>query len=149
MTRQFLQTDFTIPKDPDLQRIMLKEYLETIASAVNSIPITEASTPPAPSPPAPSPPAYLETTIDCGQLPNRGEKLVDHHIPWTNSTRVLKIEGVANNPGVAAMPITPFADCNVLAYGVTVVVFSHQILILTAVDYRRFTESFVTIRYTN
>lgn len=143
MTRKFLQTDFTIPQDPELQRILIKEYLEEIAYAVNSIPKTTES-----PPKAPSPPAYLTEIVDCGSLPNNDAKFVNHNIPWTNSTRVLRISGVANNPGVAAMQLT-FADPKVLAYGVAVVVFSHQVLILTSIDYSRFTESTITIDYTN
>lgn len=146
MTRQFLPDSFVIPEDPQLKDVVIQEYLEQIAAAVNSIPeVTQSAS--APSPPAPSPPAYQTATIECGPLPNRAGKLITHHVPLGPTSRLLRIEGIANNPGVAAMPITCFADPNVLAYAVTVIVFWKQILLLCSIDYSRFTESTVTFDY--
>ena len=153
MTRQPLPSSFIIPEEPELKDVVLQEYLEEIALAVNSIPdlptvgSSSLPTPPAPSPPAPSPPAFLTQTIDCGALPNRTHKFVTHNIPFTAQSEVLRIYGIATNPGVAWMNV-PFADPLVLAYGVAMVLFSKQLLVLTAVDYSRFSKTLVTVEYT-
>lgn len=143
MSRIYLPTQFSLPEDEDLRKIAIQEYLEEIATAVNSI--TEASSAEPPKPP--SPPILKQTkTIDCGALPNNAGKLITHGIPFTASSQVKSIMGVAENPGVAYMNL-PFADPNVLAYGVAMIVFSKQILVLTSIDYSRFTRSHITVEY--
>lgn len=145
MTRQFLPDSFVIPEDPQLKDVVIQEYLEQIAAAVNSIPeVTQSAS--APSPPAPSPPAFLTATVDCGALPNNAHKFIDHNVPLGPTSEVLGVRGIANNPNTAAMPIT-FADPKHPVYGVAVVVFWKQVLILTAIDYSRFTKSTVTFDY--
>lgn len=146
MSRLYLPTQFVLPQDEDQKTRAIQEYLAEIAVAVNSIEQASVSPPKAPAPPAPAPPLTESKTIDCGALPNNTGKFVNHGIPFTASSQVKSIVGIAENPGVAYMNL-PFADPNYIQYNVALLLFSRQILVLTAVNYSRFTRSHVKVEY--
>ena len=79
MSRIYLPNQFVLPEDDQEKMKVIQEYLEEIAAAVNLI--TEGSSKPsAPAPPAPAPPVVSTQTktIDCGALPNRTSKFINH-----------------------------------------------------------------------
>lgn len=94
-------------------------------------------------------------TIDFGTLPNATTKRVAHGIAITDNFRFFKVWGVATNPNAAtdgspndefAIPL-PYSSGTALNENIKLYISRTNIVIVTAIDYSRFTACTVIMEY--
>ena len=149
-----------IPNDWKDAQLMLTDYLQKVADAVNvreiaqyqdatlssGVNISETATGQAYFTPGdPNKFRYgSRTVVNFGALPNTGTTSVAHGITITANTRFTRIYGVANDPSTSFIPL-PFIDT--AGNSVELNVDATNVNIITPSDYTAYTVTYVVLEY--
>lgn len=153
----FLPQDFIIPDDPGQKDLMLRNYLNSIATATNSKDsgiydavetITGQQYLPTFNTNTAANATYrsvLRKVIDFGALPNATSKSVAHNITFNTNFSVTRIYGAATDPTNTWIPL-PFASPT-LANNISLEATSTNIVIITGSNRTNFTRSFIVVEW--
>ncbi len=153
----FLQTDFIVPPDPSEGLVMVRTYLNQIATAVNTKDsgyynanqtVTGQQFVPTFDPSRSANAQYRDVVrlvVDTGALPNTATKSVAHGITFTANMVATRIYGAATNPNTAWIPL-PYAS-PVLANNIELNLDATNVNITTGSNRTSFTTSYVVIEF--
>lgn len=155
----FLPQNFIIPENASEKDVMLRLYLNSIASATNSKDsglydsqetITGQQFLPTFSTDTGANASYREVlrkVIDFGALPASGTSIVSHGITFTSDMSVTRLYGGATEPGTTWIPL-PFASPT-LNENISLSLNSTNIVITVGKNRSTFTRSFVVVEWIN
>jgi hypothetical protein len=156
-TNNFLPQNYIIPEEQSEKDYKLREYLNNIATAVNTkdsgiydavetitgqlfLPVFSSNTGA-----NANYRSVFRKVVNFGSLPNTATKSVAHGITFSNDFSVTKLYAAATNPGTSWIPI-PYASPT-LANNIELNCDSNNVNIITGSNRTAFTRCFVVIEF--